>query len=75
MYLQTFWHIYLFISIRLLSVLRCHSGFSIPDTTANDVRLLMIFYPRFYPLHLFPILILEEEPVFPILMFNAKQGN
>jgi len=23
----------------------------------------------------FPILILEKEPVFPFLMFSAKQGN
>jgi len=23
----------------------------------------------------FPILILEKEPVFPFLMFGAKQGN
>ena len=23
----------------------------------------------------FPILILEKEPVFPLLMFSAKQGN
>jgi len=25
----------------------------IPATTANDLRLRRIFYPRFYPLHLF----------------------
>ena len=39
--------------------------FFIPATTANDLRLRRIFYPRFNPLHLFPILILEKEPVFP----------
>ena len=33
------------------------------------------FYPRFYPLHYFPILILEKEPVFPFSMLSAKQGN
>ena len=33
------------------------------------------FYTRFYPLHYFPIFILEKEPVFPFLMFSAKQGN
>ena len=33
------------------------------------------FYPRFYPLHFCPIFILEKEPVFPFLMFIAKQGN
>ena len=35
-------------------------GFSIPD-------LIHYIY--------FPILILEKEPVFPFLMFSAKQGN
>ena len=30
--------------------------FFIPATTANDLRLRRIFYPRFYPLHLFPYL-------------------
>ena len=35
-------------------------GFSIPD---------VIHYIYF------PILILEEEPVFPFLIFSAKQGN
>ena len=30
--------------------------FSIPATTANDLRLRRIFYPRFYPLHLFSCL-------------------
>ena len=37
-------------------------GFSIPD---------FIHYIKFY----FPILNLEKEPVFPFLMFGAKQGN
>ena len=41
-----------FFSVRLLSVLRGHSVFFIPATTANDLRLRRIFYPRFYPLHL-----------------------
>ena len=31
-------------------------GFFIPATTANDLRLRRIFYPRFYPLHLFSYL-------------------
>ena len=30
--------------------------FFIPATTANDLRLRSIFYPRFYPLHLFSYL-------------------
>ena len=32
------------------------SRFFIPVTTANDIRLRRIFYPRFYPLHLFSYL-------------------
>ena len=40
------------ISVRLLSVLRGRSFF-IPATTANDLWLRRIFYPKFYPLHLF----------------------
>ena len=31
-------------------------SFFIPATTANDLRLRRIFYPRFYPLHLFSYL-------------------
>ena len=31
-------------------------GFFIPATTANDLQLPRIFYPRFYPLHLFSYL-------------------
>ena len=31
-------------------------GFLIPATTANDLRLQRIFYPRLYPLHLFSYL-------------------
>ena len=64
-----------FFSNRLLSVLRGHAGFFIPTTTANDLRLPKIFYPRFYPLHLFSVFILEKEPVFPFLMFSAKQES
>jgi len=30
--------------------------FFIPATTANDLRLRRIFYPRFHPLHLFSYL-------------------
>jgi len=56
----------LFFSVRLLSVLRGHSFFLIPATTANTLRLRRIFYPRFYPLH---ILILEKEP---FSLFNVQ---
>ena len=58
-----------------LSVLRGHSFFFIPATMANDLRLRRILYPRFNPLHLFYILILEKEPVFPFSMLSAKQEN
>jgi len=33
------------------------------------------FEGLFYPLHFLTILILEKQPVFPFLMFSAKQGN
>ena len=50
--------------------------FFIPATTANDPPpTSKDFYTRSYPLHYFLILILEKEPVFPFLMFSAKQGN
>ena len=35
--------------------------FFIPATTANDLRLRRIFYPRFYPLHFFPYLNSSER--------------
>ena len=41
-----------FLSVRLVSVLRGHSVFFHPPTTANDLRLRSIFYPRFYQFHL-----------------------
>jgi len=49
--------------------------FFIPATTANDLRLRRIFYPRFYPLRYFLILILEKAPVFLFSLLSAKQGN
>ena len=36
----------LFLSVRPLSVLRGHSGFFIPATTANDLRLRRISIPE-----------------------------
>ena len=54
------------VSVRLLSVLRGHSFFFIPAITANDLRLRRIFYPRFYPLHLFSYLnSWERASIFP----------
>ena len=43
--------IFYFFSVRLLSFV-----FFIPATTTNDLRLRRIFYPRFYPSHLFSYL-------------------
>ena len=51
-YIDFFIFLFYFFSVRLLSVLRDHSAFFIPATTANDLRLRRIIYPRFYPLHL-----------------------
>ena len=49
--------------------------FFFPATTANDLRLWRIFYPRFYPLHLFSYLnSLRKSQYFPFLMLSAKQG-
>ena len=60
----------LFFIVDFLLVLRGHSVFSSRATTANDLRLWRIFYPRFYPLLFYPIVILEKKPVFPF--FNAE---
>ena len=49
-------YIFFYYLFRLLSVLRGHSGFFIPARTTNDLRLRRIFYPRFYPSHLFSYL-------------------
>ena len=58
-----------------MSVLRDHSVFFIPATTANDFRLRRIFYTRSNTLHYFLILILQKEPVILFSMLSAKQGN
>ena len=47
-------------------------GFFIRATTVNDLRLRRIFYPRFYPLHLFSYLNYRERA---ILISSAKHGN
>ena len=63
-----------FFSVRLLSVLRGHRFFH-PRHNGQWPPNSKDFYTRSYPLHYFLILILEIEPVFPFLMFSAKQGN
>ena len=45
----------------------CHNG-QWPPTS-------MDFYPRCYPLHFCPKIILKKEPVFSFSMLSAKQGN
>ena len=65
-----------FLSVRLLSVLCGHSFFFIPATTANDLRLRRIFYPRFYPLHLFSYLnSWERASIFPFECSVLNKGT
>ena len=67
--------LYIF-SVRLLLVLRGHSFFFIPATTANDLRLRRIFYPRFYPLHLFFYLYSwEKASIFPFKCSVLNKGT
>ena len=50
--------------------------FFIPATTANDSDFEGFSIQDFIHYFYFPILILQKEPVFPIiLMLSAKQGN
>ena len=48
-------------------------SFFIPATTANDLRLRRIFYPRFYPLHLFSYLNSWERA--SIVHFECSELN
>ena len=51
-------------------------GFFIPATTANDLRLRRIFYPRFYPLHLFSVLnSWERASTFPFECSVLNKGT
>ena len=62
--------------VRLLSVLR----FFIPATTANDLLLRRIIYPRFYPLHLFSLHLFsylnswERASIFPFECSVLNKG-
>ena len=50
--------------------------FFIPATTANDLRLRRIFYPRFYPLHLFSYLnSWERASIFPFECTVLNKGT
>ena len=64
-----------FFSVRLLSVLRGHSVFSSPPQRPMNPDFEECSIPDLINYIYFPILILEKEPVFPFLMFSAKQGN
>ena len=64
-----------FFSVRLLSVLRCHSFFSSPPQRPMTSDFEGFSIPDFIHYIYFPIFILEKEPVFPFLMFNHKQGS
>ena len=59
-----------FFSVRLLVIRFFH-----PRHKGQWPPTLKDFYPRSYPLHFNPILILEKESVFPFLMLSAKQGK
>ena len=51
-------------------------GFFIPATTANDLRLQRIFYPRSYPLHLFSYLnSWEKASIFPFECSVLNKGS
>ena len=51
-------------------------GFVIPATTANDLRLRRIFYPRLYPLHLFSYLnSWERASIFPFQCWVLNKGT
>ena len=64
-----------FFSDQLLSVLRGHSFFSSPPQRPMTSDFEGFSIPDFIDYIYFPILILEKEPVFLILMLSAKQGN
>ena len=65
-----------FFNVRLLSVLRGHSFFFIPVTTANDLRLRRIFYPRCYQLHLFSYLnSWKRASIFPFECSVLNKGT
>ena len=66
--------IFIFFSVRLLSVLRGHSVFH-PRHNSQWPPTLKDFYPRFYPLHFFPYLDSSERANVSFFMLSAKQGN
>ena len=70
-----FLHGFFFFSVRLLSVLRGHSAFSSPPHRPMTSDFEGFSIPDVIHYIFFPILILENEPVFPFSMFSAKHGH
>ena len=64
-----------FFSVWLFAGSAWSFGFFIPATMANDLQLRRNSIPDFVHYIFCPIFILQKEPVFPFLMFSAKQGN
>ena len=62
--------VFVFFSIRLLSVLRGHSGFSSPPQRPMTSDFEGFLY-QILSITLFVILILEIEPVFPFSLLSA----
>ena len=69
------WSFLFFLAFDFLLVLRGHSGFSSPPQRPMTCDLEGFSIPDFIHYIYFPILILEKEPVFPFIMFSAKEGN
>ena len=66
---------FMFLSVRLLSVLRDPSVFSSPPQRPITSVFEGFSIPDFIHCMFCPILILQKEPVFPCLMLSAEQGN
>ena len=61
-----YYYFFIFFGVWLFVVSAWSFGFFIPATTANEPRLRRIFYPRFYPLHLYSYLnFCERASIFP----------
>ena len=75
-YSTCFVYLFFFKIKHFLSVLRGHSVLFIPATTANDLRLRRIFYPRCYPSHLFSYLnSWERASIFPFECSVLNKGT
>ena len=65
-----------FFSFRLSVSSAWSFGLFIPATTANDLGLRRIFYPRFYPLHLFSYLkSWDRASIFPFECSVLNKGT